>query len=63
LKEKCLNLKKSLEHDNLLNIDEFDLFSGLNILREIIGLKNDKPIVIINYIKINKLFSKYIYNL
>jgi len=26
-REKCLNLEKSLKHDNLLNIDEFDLFS------------------------------------
>jgi len=27
LKEKCLNLEKSLKHDNLLDIDEFDLIS------------------------------------
>jgi len=26
-KEKCLNLEKSLKHDNLLDIDGFDLFS------------------------------------
>jgi len=27
LKEKCLNLEKSLKRDNLLDIDKFDLFS------------------------------------
>ncbi|KAL2957615.1 hypothetical protein AAZX31_18G158900 [Glycine max] len=37
LKEKCLNLEISLKHDNLLD--------------EIIGLENDKPIDILNYIK------------
>jgi len=26
-KEKCLNLEKSLKHDNFLDIDEFDLIS------------------------------------
>jgi len=52
LKEKCLNLEKSLKRDNLLDIDEFNLFYELNILREIIGLENDKPIDLLNYIKI-----------
>jgi len=27
LKEKCLNLEKSLKFDNLLDINGFDLFS------------------------------------
>jgi len=35
LKEKCLNLEKLLKHDNLLDIDRFDLFSELNILRKV----------------------------
>jgi len=56
LKEKCLNLEKYLKHDNLLDIDGLDLFSGLNILKEIIGLENDKPINIFNYIKIINSF-------
>ena len=43
LKDKFLNLKKSLKHDNLLDIDGFDLILKLNILKEIIGLKNNKP--------------------
>jgi len=44
-------LKKYLKHDNLLDLDGLDLFSELNILKEIIGLKNNKPIDILNYIK------------
>ena len=51
LKEKCLNRKKSLKHDNLLDVDGLDLFSELNILKEIIGLENNKSIDILNYIK------------
>jgi len=50
-KEKCLNLEKSLKHDNLLNIHGFNLFSKLNILRGILSLENDKSIDILNYIK------------
>jgi len=52
LKEKFLNLEKSLKYDHLLDSDGFGLFSQINILREIIGLKNDKLIDIFNYIKI-----------
>jgi len=61
LKEKCLNLEKYLKHDNLLDLDGLDLFSELNILNEIIGLENDKPIHILNYIKrINSFPNAYI---
>jgi len=31
LKDRCLSLEKSLKHDNLLDIDGFDLISKLNI--------------------------------
>ena len=48
--EPSLN-EKYLKHDNLLDLDDLDLFSELNILKEIIGLENDKPIDILNYIK------------
>ena len=48
--------EKYLKHDNLLDLDGLDLFSELNILKEIIGLKNDKPIDILNYIiRINSI--------
>jgi len=35
-----------LKHDNLLDLNDLDLFLELNI-----RLKNDKPIDILNYIK------------
>jgi len=57
LKEKCLNLEKYFKHDNLLDFDGLDLFSELNILKEIVRLKNDKSINILNYIKIINFFS------
>jgi len=61
LKKKCLKLEKSLKHDNLLDIDVFDLISELNISREIIGLEDDKPIDILNYKKrINSFPNAYI---
>jgi len=61
LKDKCLNLGKSLKHDNLLDIDGFDLILELNILRKIIGLKIDKPIDILNRIKrVNSFPNAYI---
>ena len=61
LKEKCLNLEKYLKHDNLLDLDGLYLFSELNILKDIIGLENDKPIDILNYIKgINSFPNAYI---
>jgi len=53
--------EKYLKHDNLLDLDGLDLFSELNILKEIIGLENDEPIDILNYIKQSKFFSKCIY--
>ena len=56
LKEKCLNLEKYLKYDNLLDLDGLDLFSELNILKDIIGLGNDKQIDILNYIKKNNFF-------
>ena len=63
LKKKCLNLPKYLKHDNLLDLDNLDLFSVLNILKDIIRLENNKPIDILNCIKNNKFFSKYIYSI
>ena len=61
LEEKCLNFEKYLKHDNLLDLDGLDLFIELNILNQIIGLKNDKPVDILNYIKrINSFPNTYI---
>jgi len=30
---ECLNLEKHLKHDNLLDLDDLDLFSELNIFK------------------------------
>jgi len=44
-----------------LDLDGLNLFLELNILNEIIGLENDKPIDILNYIKrINSFPNAYI---
>ena len=44
-----------------MDVDGLDLFSELNILKEIIGLENDKPIDILNHIKrINSFPNAYI---
>jgi len=52
---------KVFENDNLLDLDHLDLFSELNILKDIIGLENDKPIDIFNYIKrINYFLNAYL---
>jgi len=61
LKEKCLNIEKYLKYNNLLDLHGFDLCLELNILKEIIGLENDKLIDILNYIKrINSFPNAYI---
>jgi len=50
-----------LETYNFLDLDDLDLFSELNILKEIIGLENDKSIDILNYIKgINYFPNAYV---
>jgi len=58
---ECLNLEKYLKYDNLLDLNDLDLFSKLNILKNIIGLENNKQIDILNYIKrINYFLNIYI---
>jgi len=61
--ESSLN-EKYLKHDNLLDFDGLDLFSELNILKEIIGLKNDKstisvPVISIPVASAEKNFLKF----
>jgi len=64
LTQLCLNLENFLKHDNLLDIDGFNLFSELNILRKIIRVENDKSLDILNYIKKRiYFFFKCIYSL
>jgi len=42
---ECLNFDKYLKCDNLLDLNNLDLFLKLNILKRIIGLKNNKLII------------------
>jgi len=51
LKEYCLNLERSLKHNNHSNIDGLNLFTKLKISREIMQIENDTLINIFNYIK------------
>nr|KAJ0216556.1 hypothetical protein LSAT_V11C300129770 [Lactuca sativa] len=39
LKEHCLNLEKTLKHNDSLNIDGLDLFHALKLLRDILHLE------------------------
>jgi len=41
--ERKILKQKYLKHDNSLDLDDLDLFSELNILKEIIRLENNKP--------------------
>ena len=49
LKEYCL--ESSLKYNNYSSIDELDLFIELKIVKEIVQVKNDTLIDILNYIK------------
>ena len=51
LKEYCFILEHSLKHNNRSDIDGLYLFIELKIIREIIHVKNDTLIDILNYIK------------
>ena len=58
LKEYCLNLERSLKHNNHSDIDELDLSTNLKILREIMQVENDTLIGMLNYIKRIDSFPK-----
>ena len=51
LQKYCLKLESFLKHDVYYDIDGLDLFSKLNVLKEILQLKYYTPIDILNYIK------------
>ena len=51
LKGHCLNLEQVLKFGDLSDIDGFDLFSELRVLREVLQIKENKPIETLNYIK------------
>ena len=51
LQTYCLKLEDFLKHDIYYDIDSLDLFSELNVLKEILQKKDYTPIDILNYIK------------
>ena len=51
IQKYCLKLEYFLKHDGYYDIDGLDLFSELNVLKEILQLKDYNPIDILNYIK------------
>ena len=51
LQKYCLKLEDFLKHDVYYDIDGLDLSSELNVLKEILQIKDYTPIDILNYIK------------
>ena len=51
LQKYCIKLESFLKHDVYYNIDGLDLFSEINVLKEILQIKDYTPIDILNYIK------------
>ena len=51
LQKYCLNLESFLKHDIYYDIDDLNLFSELKVLKEILQIKENNPIDILNYIK------------
>ena len=51
LQKYCLKLESFLKHYVYYDIDGLDLFSELNVLKEILQIKYYTPIDILNYIK------------
>ena len=51
LQKYCLKLEDFLKYDVYYDINDFDLISKLNILKEILQIKYYTPIDILNYIK------------
>ncbi|KAH9782483.1 Ac-like transposase [Citrus sinensis] len=51
LKNSCMHLEKSLKHEMFSDIDGLDLFSELKVLKEVLQIKINTPLDILNYIK------------
>ena len=50
-KKNCLNLEYFLTHETYSDIDGFDLFSELKVLKEVLQINENSPINVLNYIK------------
>ena len=55
LKKNCLNLEYFFTHETYSDIDDLDLFSELNVLKEVLQINENSPINVLNYI--NRLES------
>ena len=61
LQKYCLKLESFLKHDVYNDIDGLDLFLELKVLKEILQIKENTPISILNYIKNVRFISKYMH--
>ncbi|XP_028124870.1 uncharacterized protein LOC114321841 [Camellia sinensis] len=52
LKTYCANLEDFLKHDGLMDVDERDLFSKLKVFKEILPKEINRPIEMMNYLKL-----------
>lgn len=56
LKKCCINLESHLKFNDYSDIDGFDLFSELKILKEVLTKEINSPIDILNYVKVLDCF-------
>ena len=61
LQKCCLKLEDFLKYDVYYDIDGLDLFSELDVLKEILQINDYSPIDILNYIKKIRFISKYMH--
>ena len=62
LKKNCLNLEDFLKHDMLSDIDGLDLFSELQVLKEIINVDIKTPLETLDFIFKKKKKSEFCSN-
>ena len=61
LQKYYLKLESFLKHNLYYDINGLDLFSELKVLKEILQIKENTPISILNYIKNVRFISKYMH--
>ena len=61
LQKYYLKLESFLKHNLYYDINGLDLFSELKVLKEILQIKENTPIYILNYIKNVRFISKYMH--
>ena len=61
LQKYYLKLESFLKHNLYYDINGLDLFLELKVLKEILQIKENTPISILNYIKNVRFISKYMH--